>query len=410
MLVTPTIRVKAVNVSKATELQFEWITDHERFLALRDAWNLLASSAVETVFLTHDWLGTWLKELAPDAELHVLTAWDADRLVAALPLFGSQRTGRGRHWAFMGTGTLTPNYLDMISEPASRDWARASFADQLIAASAGWDVLEFDKLPADSETARFLSAEFTRRGLSTTCAVSAVCLYCDLPATYAEYRASRTRATRKKIRETERWQEKEPETRTLACADSEESALSAMRSLERFHQAHWEAKGYPGAFADPRVVSFHERIVSSALAAGSLRMYTLTDADELVAVSYNFRIGSTVQAYLSSYDSRWARSSPGVLLRAFVIEQSIVEGATRFDYLEGAEEYKKAWCTGTRENLRLRIFNRTLPASAFRLKYAADEATVRLARRWAPKNLRERAAKNIARRSVPEKPSGSADR
>ena len=77
----------------ATNLRFEWVTEPQRFLALRDEWNLLGSSAVKTVFLTHAWLATWLQELAPDAELHVLTAWEEDRLVAAFPLFGIRRGG-----------------------------------------------------------------------------------------------------------------------------------------------------------------------------------------------------------------------------------------------------------------------------------------------------------------------------
>ena len=101
----------------ASTLRFEWVTEPQRFIALRDEWNLLGSSAIRTVFLTHAWLSTWLHELAPEAELHVLTAWQEDRLVAAFPLFGTAEEGRGRRWAVMGTGTLTPNHLDVIAAP-----------------------------------------------------------------------------------------------------------------------------------------------------------------------------------------------------------------------------------------------------------------------------------------------------
>ena len=380
-----------------TPLRFEWITDSGRFLALRDDWNLLAASAVDTIFLTHAWLANWLQELAPEADLHVLTAREGERLVAALPLFGGQHTGTGRHWRIMGTGVLTPNHLDLVSDPALVGEARAGFVDLLLEASANWDVLEFDKLPADSGTVDAFASAFAQAGLATSCSESAVCYVCDLPPTYEEYLASRSKNTRKKIGETRRWLRKQPESIQLAVADTEEASLHALESLERFHQQRWEAKGYPGAFSDPRVVRFHDAEVRAAHASGNLRMYTLSDGDEILAVSYNFRVGATAQAYLTSFDSNWSKASPGVLLRAFVIEESIAEGATLFDWLEGAETYKKAWCTHERSDVWLRVYSRGLAGQSARLKHSAGVATVRLARKWVPVGVRESAVKALAR-------------
>jgi len=380
-----------------TPLRFEWITDSGRFLALRDDWNLLAASAVDTIFLTHAWLANWLQELAPEADLHVLTAREGERLVAALPLFGGQHTGTGRHWRIMGTGVLTPNHLDIISDPAFVGQARTGFADLLLEESANWDVLEFDKLPADSGTVEAFASAFAQAGLATSRSESAVCYVCGLPPTYEEYLASRSKNTRKKIGETRRWLVKQPESVRLALADTEEASLHALESLERFHQERWAAKGYPGAFADPRVVRFHDAEVRAALTSGNLRMYTLSDGDEILAVSYNYRIGATAQAYLTSFDSNWSKASPGVLLRAFVIEQSIAEGATLFDWLEGAESYKKAWCTHELTDLRLRVYGRNLSGRVAHFKHSSNVTAVRLARRWISPALRERAVRLLTR-------------
>ena len=408
MLVIPIVPTKAVLMRPATDLRFEWVTDPNSFLELRDQWNLLGSSAIETVFFMHAWLAAWLEELAPDAELHVLTAWDADRLVAALPLYGSQDAGRGRRWAFMGTGTLTPNHLDVIAEPEVLEQVRTRFVGLLLDESENWDVLEFDKLPADSETAQALDAAFARRGIATSCSVSAVCPYCDLPATFEEYVATRKRDLRKEMRQKRRRFAAEPDKYKLAFADTEEGALSALERLEAIHQARWQGKGYPGAFADPRVVAFHAKVVRAAVAAGYLRTYTLSIDGQVAAVSYNFRIGSTVQGYLSSFDARWADESPGVALRSYVIERAIAEGVTRYDFLEGSEHYKFAWCTDARENLRVRVFNRSVAGQVSRLRHAANETTVRLARRWVPRELRESVVKTMARRGA-SRSSDSSD-
>ena len=404
MLVALSIRMKAATVPSGSTLRYKWVTSHPEFLALREQWELLGSSAIKTVFLTHDWLSAWLAELGKDAELHVATAWDGERLAAALPLFGTRDRGRGRHCAFMGTGTLTPNHLDVIAAPAHRERTRAEFTKMVLEAHADWDVVEFDKLPADSETVEFLETAFESAGLSTSCGVSAVCPYCDLPATYEEYFASRKRSIRKKIREVGRWLGREPD-RVLSLTRSEDESLDALAHLVRFHQARWQGKGYPGAFADPAVVRFHEQMVRAAWRAGYLRIHTLTIAGEIAAVSYNYRMGPTVQGYLSSFDWTWADAAPGVLLRNYVMERCIAEGATRFDFLEGNEGYKADWCTSERENLRLVAFNRTLAGSASRLKHAADETTVRVARKLVPPDLRERAVKALARRAAPKPPS-----
>jgi CelD/BcsL family acetyltransferase involved in cellulose biosynthesis len=393
----------------ATNLRFEWVTEPQRFLALRDEWNLLGSSAIKTVFLTHAWLATWLQELAPDAALHVLTAWEDDRLVAAFPLFGTAEEGRGRRWGIMGTGTLTPNHLDVIAAPEVLKPAREGFVALLLEESASWDMLEFDKLPADSDTPAVIESLFAQAGLTTSCSVSAICPFCELPPTYEAYVASRKKHIRKEIRQAYRWLAEDPGVRKLALADTESAALEAQKTLQRFHQTRWRAKGYPGAFADPRVARFHELIVHASFEAGDLRIYTLTDGDEIVAVSYNFLIGHTMQGYLSSFDEKWAASSPGVLLRTYVMEQSIAEGAARFDFLEGTERYKAAWCTGERKNLRLRVFNKTAAGSLLRSKLAMNSAAVSLARKLVSPQLREKTVKTLARRGVNRRPPADSD-
>jgi CelD/BcsL family acetyltransferase involved in cellulose biosynthesis len=381
-----------------TTLRYEWVTDAEHFLQLQDQWNSLGSSAIETVFLTHAWLGSWLVELAPSAQLHVLTAWDGERLVAALPLFGDPKVGRGRRWAFMGTGTLTPNHLDVIAEPSRRAETRSRFAEMMLEKRGEWDVIEFDKVPGESATIAAWKDAFGKAGLATTCSESAACPYCDLPGDFGEYTAGIRRRLRKKIRQTRRWVADDPEKRHLTVTDNEQDSLDALEHLVRFHQARWKGKGYPGAFADPRVVRFHRRMVREAQARGCLRMYTLAAEGQIIAVSYDFHIGSTVQAYLSSFDEAWADASPGVLLRSYAIEQSILEHANVFDFLEGEESYKTAWCPLRRQNMRLSVFNRTLAGVASHIRLVTREATVHLARRAVPQSLRDKALRILAHR------------
>jgi CelD/BcsL family acetyltransferase involved in cellulose biosynthesis len=221
-----------------------------------------------------------------------------------------------------------------------------------------------------------------------------------LPATYEEYVTSRKKRLRRKIRDTRRWLEEPGTARTLATVDTEETALAAQACLVQFHQARWKEKGYPGAFADPRVVKFHENVIRAALSTNTLRMHTLSENGQIIAVSYNFRVASLVQAYLSSFDESWSDARPGVVLRTYVMERAILDGASRFDFLEGTEKYKAAWCTSERENLQLLVFNRTFAGRAAHFKHSADKTTVQLARRFVPEHLREQVVKAIMRKDA----------
>jgi CelD/BcsL family acetyltransferase involved in cellulose biosynthesis len=217
-----------------------------------------------------------------------------------------------------------------------------------------------------------------------------------LPATYEEYVASLNRRVRKKIRQTRRNMLEHP-TAKIELASTGPEALRTLDDLIELHQSRWTGKGYPGAFADPRVVRFHRAIVSTSLEQGRLRMYALRDGDEAVAVSYSFRTRGFAQAYLSSFSEKWSDWSPGVLVHANLIERSIAEGATRFDFLEGDEGYKAAWCPQVRENLRLLVFNRTIGGHLARTRHRARQTAVTLARRWVAPELRERGLKVLTR-------------
>ena len=387
-------------MSPETGLRYEWITDHQRFAELRGDWNSLGTSAIKTIFLTHVWLQTWVQELAPDSELHVLAAWDAEQLVGALPLFADPKVNSGRSWQIMGTGTLTPNHLDVIAEPALAQRVREEFVRMLLEATDDWDTLEFDKLPADTDTAVALADAFGRAGLGSSSTVSAVCPYCDLPASYDQYVASRKKRVRKKLRHALSIFAEECRNASCAMMETEPDALAAFDALVALHQARWTEKGYPGAFASPAVVRFHRALIGRALADGFLRIYTLQDDAQIVAVSYDFEVAEIVQAYLSSFDPQWSEWSPGILLRLFAIEHSIAEGARRFDFLEGVERYKSDWCDCERQNLRVVVYNRTIRGQASRVADAAESAGVRVARKLLPPSLREQLVKLRARRGA----------
>lgn len=377
------------------DLTFETVTSPEAFAELREQWNELARAAADTVFLTHAWLSNWLAFLGDGRQPHVLLARDGQQLVAALPLSLRTRVPGIRTLEFMGSGTLTPNHLDVLALPASRQAALAGFRERLLEDGTSWDVLDLDKLPEDSETATSLLEAFSASGLAATLSTSAVCPYAQLPASYDEFFAALSKSARRHTRERIRCIEREHPDARFGVVENERDLEAALEALVRLHQQRWRSRGYAGSFADERVVGFHESMSRDALREGFLRFYTLTDRDEVAAAVLCYRMNGSVQAYSCAFEPSWSHYRPGMVLGAYAIEQSIAEGASRYDHLEGDEAHKSTWAGHQRLNLRLHVFANTLRGRLARAGVRAHEDAVAAARRFLPADVRERVARTL---------------
>jgi CelD/BcsL family acetyltransferase involved in cellulose biosynthesis len=144
-----------------------------------------------------------------------------------------------------------------------------------------------------------------------------------------------------------------PVTTESATAETLEGLLDALYAL---HAARWQRRGLPGVLDDDVVQGFHRQAARGLLEAGALRMYAIRLGERIVAVFYGFAHAGTVYYYLSGYDPELERLSIGTLIVAHAIEQAVRDGATTFDFLRGAEEYKYAWGATDRVISRRQIF------------------------------------------------------
>lgn len=368
------------------------------FDSIREEWNELATSA-DTVFLTHAWLSNWLRFLGQRHEPRVLTARDGQgRLVAALPLALSTAAAGVRTLRFMGSGTLTPNHLDLLALPGYRDEALAAFGEHLLKSRSSWDVLDLDKLPEDASTAEQLRALFASAGMPTSLEVSAICPYAELPESYDEYFAGLSKSARRHTRERIRCIGREHPEAHFGMVTTEEELERALDALVRLHQQRWEGRGYAGSFSDPRIVEFHRATTREAFEQGFLRFYTLTEGDDVAAAVLCYRMNGSVQAYSCAFEPEWGTYRPGMVLGAYAIEQSIAEGATRYDHLEGDEAHKQTWAGHMRRNVRLHAFGRGARGRLAHAAVRAKAAAIDIGRRVLPASAREEALKRLSRR------------
>jgi len=132
----------------------------------------------------------------------------------------------------------------------------------------------------------------------------------------------------------------------------DEEAAAAVRELERLHSMRWEAEGKLGVLADELAVRHLRLAVPELARAGILRMHRLHREGEAIAILLAMRGARSTCYYLSGFEPRWARLSPGTVLVGAAIARAASEGCDEFDFLRGQEDYKYAW--GATERPRFR--------------------------------------------------------
>src|SRR5262249_26150381 len=101
------------------EARVDTIADARQFARLAHEWtDLLSASAADCVFLTWEWLHTWLTQLGQGRQLNVITVRAGGELIGVAPLMVCPpRVARlvpFRSLEFLGTGSVGSDYLDVV--------------------------------------------------------------------------------------------------------------------------------------------------------------------------------------------------------------------------------------------------------------------------------------------------------
>lgn len=119
-------------------------------------------------------------------------------------------------------------------------------------------------------------------------------------------------------------------------------ALAFFDGMLPLHEATWQARGKPGAFATPFLQRFHRALIAEATPRGEVRMTRVRAGDAVVGVLYNLRRGGRVLAYQSGLDHAGAgrHQKPGLTSHALAIGHALAAGEAVYDFLGGADRYK----------------------------------------------------------------------
>lgn len=294
------------------------------------AWSALHRRArLASPFLTYTWQREWTRTFASGARLELRTVKDADgALIAVLPLYevepGLLRT--------IG-GTDVSDYLDLLCVAGREDDAWTA----LLGSGGEGIVWDLHAVPAASPTVTALPALADAAGFAMTVEIEERCPVLDLPASWDDYLAALSGKHRHELtRKMRRLAREVPDAHVTCAATPDEIA----GRFGDFLDLHRRSRTGKAKFMDERMEAFFRRAIAALAAMGGARLWLLDTSGGPMASFVTLEWDGTVGLYNSGFHPDRAALSPGLVLLARLVEDAIVRGQRRFDFLRGEERYK----------------------------------------------------------------------
>jgi CelD/BcsL family acetyltransferase involved in cellulose biosynthesis len=124
----------------------------------------------------------------------------------------------------------------------------------------------------------------------------------------------------------------------LRCIRRAAEIPQAMEAFFTLFEANRPSKA---AFMTDTMRTFFQSLATNLAAVDMLRLYFLDLDDRPIAASMCFDHDGAVYLYNNGYDASFRSLSPGLLGKVLTIRESVRRGCRVYDFLKGAEAYKK---------------------------------------------------------------------
>ena len=281
------------------------------------------------LFVLPVWLKTWWENFGRNAALYLLAVRHEGRTIGIAPLQRSDDTVR-----FIGDKNVCDN-LDFIVAPNNA----ADFYHRLITyfKHDGVKRLELEPVRRDSSVMTHLLAVAEKTGCKISYADGDLSYALNLPGSWDDYlsmlRGKERHEIRRKLRRLN--EAGQINFRTV------ENAESVREEMEIFLDLFRSNRSDKAEFMNDRMVAFFKELAESLNKVGILKLFFLDLDERPVAGTMCFNYHPTMYLYNNGYDNRFNSLSVGLLGKLLSIKESIQSGIRTYDFLKGAEVYKR---------------------------------------------------------------------
>ena len=209
-----------------------------------------------------------------------------------------------------------------------------------------------------------------------TVAPAEVCPVLTLRDSYDEYVKSLGKNMREQIKRYPRRLEKQFSVE-YELAKTPAQVDEFWRDLVELHGKRWRARGQTGVLALPSRRNFHRYVCHKFLANDWLRLWRLKCDGQPACVLLNYFWGGKYWFFIGGFEPELMKWSVGTCLFSRVFQSAIEEGASEFDFLRGAEQYKYRFGAVDREYVDLKWFARAPRGALLRRRVGIEGAFMR---------------------------------
>lgn len=332
-----------------TGQKIELITSLQDLLPLEGEWNaLLQQSSADHLFLTWEYVSTWLAVYGRSGQLCTLISRDREgRLTGIAPLIIRQGHGPGRralrHLTLLGGECdSTAEYGDFIIAPGLERALSEAFCRRLLAERGlRWDALRFGYVRTGSEAMQTAWRTLTQHLAEPAAPRQHRTWAARLGDSWESYeqtclsghRRSQLRRLWKKLQTTGR-------VRVLE-AGRDTPVDDAMEHLVSLNLNRWDEAG--AAFQTEEFRTFHRMLARKLAEKGWLSLLLLEVDGVLISARYDFAYGGVLSLFQSGWQRAFAEYSPGQLLLSHTVRHAISRGLHTMDFMTGDSPYKASW-------------------------------------------------------------------
>ncbi|MBZ2167675.1 GNAT family N-acetyltransferase [Marinobacter sp. F4216] len=312
---------------------------------IREDWLSLEERAQPSVFLSWQWIGTWLAVYKPT--LIVLRVSEGERLVGLGLLTESSQRRHGllvsqrlrlHQTGYASEDQIWIEYNGFLAEKGMEAEVSKAAIDYLIQTRSDLDEIVLSGV--DSVYARELT---NASALVPHVIWEAPCYGVDLRSLRAsgvDFLDTVSGNTRHQVRRSlRRYEALGP--LVLERPKTAEEAEARFDSIAPLHLLRWGSGPGQSGFANPDFVRFHKAYLREHWEAGAADLVSLKAGDQVLATFYNLIFRNRVYFYLAGIKpEKDNKLKPGLLGHSLCIKDYMERGADFYDFMGGNDRYK----------------------------------------------------------------------
>lgn len=319
------------------------VTERNELSRWSSRWEkLLEQSAADCIFLTPDWILTWIEQVNPDAQLFFIFVEQDDELVGIAPFYISDlrvfKIFHRKCLRIAGDEQASSEYLDLIVLPELEVQAIDKIANVLRDHSDRWHLLWIPYCAVENRAnKRFkrLSRSLHLYSSERTFDYFVV----DLTGGEEQYWKNLTSKQRNNIRRYTKQLAVDGDLR-LVDLISELGPDEAFNQLVALHEIGWNSRGEQGAFRrHPAFKRFTQAFIEAAREKDWAVITGLMRGTEVISVRFGYCYHGRLLEVQSGY--RPELNGSGIVCVDLAIKSAVQNGLEVYDFLAGAGHYKQ---------------------------------------------------------------------